>query len=143
MSMTTSAFQQPLAVYNYTYGAGSRPNRRIDFLREDLKNGGTIYARVIARIPGGEKEISKINGSQINVEMMTSTEKVKVLMDQRNGIPTKRTPDKKLSELSIIKQGEILSELEPDGHWIIEITNGFGRDPKFEYVDRLNLFNPS
>ncbi len=143
MSVITSASQQPLAVYNYTYGAGSRPNRRIDFLREDLKNGGTIYARVIARVPEGEREISKIIGSEINVEMMTNTEKVKVLMDQRSGIPTKRTPDKKLSELSIIKQNEILSGLEPDGYWRIEITNGFGRDPKFEYVERLNLFNLS
>ncbi len=131
-----------VAEYRYFYGAGSEPNRKIEFQQEE-GNPQTIQAKIFAFDRGNWKEISSLSGDKINAEMMSTSEKVKGLKEERKGIFSPRTPDKKLSELPITEQERILRNLEPQGSWRIEISNGIGKDPYFEKVIQLNLYNPA
>ncbi|NGX42841.1 MAG: hypothetical protein K940chlam7_01129 [Chlamydiae bacterium] len=129
----------------YTYGAGNPNNRQVIFARTEEGTNKIIVA-VRARTPGGWKEISRLNGDQINVEMMSRSDKVRVLLEERGegggGHPS-RIPDKKLSKLDSSQQEAILKALEPDGKWRVEITNNYDADSKFEKIVQLTLFNPS
>ena len=131
-----------LATYKYTYGAGSQPNRQIDFVEtKDSQNG--IQAIVKACTEGVWTDISCLSGQEINVEMMSTSDKVRAFQQERAGGGTWKTPDRTLAQMETQQQQAILSQLEPIGPWRIEITNGFGSDPRIEKVVHLNLFNSS
>lgn len=132
-----------LGQYYYTYGAGSRPNRRILFQRTEGCGPGTIHAVISARFEGRWEEISRLAGALINVELANTSEKARALEEQSVGHPYSLRPDEKLSKLGDDTQEAILSCLEPEGSWRIGITNGFGEDPRFERVTDLNVYNPS
>lgn len=132
-----------IATYKYFYGSGTEPNREILFLRKNDSESESIYALVRAYSSGEWKKISEVAGGQINVDMMTTSEKVNALLAERQGASPQRNPAQKLSDLSFDIQKEILGNLEPKGAWRIEVTNHFGEDPRFEKVVQLNLFNPT
>ncbi len=130
--------------YNYTFGAGSEPNRCIIFTRSDENDAGSIQAEVFTTAEGNSISISKLSGSAINVEMMTNSDKIMGFQKRRRGEMVTFIPDKKLSELTKDKQQEILKNLQPKGGWRIEVTNNIGqKDPRFEQVVHLALFNPT
>lgn len=130
-----------LGRYEYMYGAGSKPNRRIEFFH-DTKNP-SIRAVVQACNSGQWQTISELGGEDINVEMNSVSEKIKYLLDKKSGFTSTLKPDQTLEKCPPSLQEKILSSLEPDGPWRIEVMNGFGDDPKFEKVIALTLFNPS
>ncbi|NGX42460.1 MAG: hypothetical protein K940chlam7_00740 [Chlamydiae bacterium] len=123
--------------YEYYYGGGSKPNRKIEFFREEGSN--TITARVRAVTPKGLKDISNLDGSNIEVDQMSTSEKTKKLMAGEDFFP----PTDKLSELGKEKQDVILGALAPIGNWKIEVINGFGTNSEFEKVTRLKITNAS
>lgn len=131
-----------LGKYSYTYGAGREPNREINFQR-DGDEPKSIKAVISAQFNGRWSVISELCGSKINVEMMSTTDKMQALLARRKGIDYTRKPDISIAELPGEKQEEILNSLEPKGHWRIAITNGFGGNPRFEKVEQLSLFNPA
>jgi hypothetical protein len=128
--------QDVLATYRYYYGAGTEPNRLIEFTRKASKPQ-SISAIVKAGTLDNNVIISKI--TEIDVEMLSTSEKTKALMTGQSV----NVPDKPLSELSLEQQNNILSNLEPRGSWRISITNGIGDNPTYEKVVHLSLFNPA
>src|ERR1700676_1561586 len=132
--------------YKYTYGAGNAPNRVIQFQRENESEPKTVFATIYAlsaKIPAGKRKISEILGNQINVEGMTTTQKMENLRAERLGQTYVEIPDKKLSELTAAEQVDRLSHLEPKGLWRISIINDIGDTPFFEKVRSIVLFNPT
>ncbi len=134
-----------LGTCNYTYGSGSVPNREIRFSRTVAHDPKTIHAKVYAHSNSKEKpvKISELAGHLINVQMANTSEKAKAFQARRIGHPYSLHSDRKLSEMEDDVQKAILKFLEPDGNWRIEITNDIGRDPRFEQIVDLNIFNPS
>ena len=134
-----------ISEYHYTYGIEDRNNRKIQFRREDPDNPKTVCAVVKGLMQGKWIPVSYLKGDDINVEMMSTTDKIISLMNERNGDIVNNKPDKKLSELSCIEQKNIIDNIKPVGPWRIEIYNSPNNDkyPSFEKVTRLSLFNPS
>lgn len=130
--------QDVLATYRYYYGAGTEPNRLIEFIRKASKPQ-SISAIVKAGTLDNNVIISKINGIEIDVEMLSTSEKMKALMAGQSV----NVHDKPLSQLSIEEQNNILRNLEPRGSWRISITNGIGDNPTYEKVVHLSLFDPA
>lgn len=128
-----------ITTYYYTYGAGTKPNRKIEFIRKD----GGITAKIEALRLGEWKLISTLSGSEIHVEMMSTSDKVRGLIAERMGSCKLEWLNKKLSELDKSVQDNILQMLEPDGPYRIEITNGFGSDFTCEKIIHLGIFNPT
>lgn len=132
-----------LGRYKYCYGTANQANREMRFLRYP---NGRIQASIYALFtPLGSKEISTVSDDQMIVEMKTTSEKMANLMAlRRKDAALFPGPlEKSLSSLSAKEQEKIIAELEPKGQWRIEITNGFGEDPRFESVASLSFFNPS
>ncbi len=127
-----------LVSYRYYYGAGTEPNRLIEFTRKASKPQ-SISAIVKAGTLDKNVIISKINGTEINVEMMSTSDKMKALIAGQSV----NVPDKPLSELSLEQQNNILRNLEPRGTWRISITNSIGDNPTYEKVVYLSFFDPA
>ncbi|NGX42461.1 MAG: hypothetical protein K940chlam7_00741 [Chlamydiae bacterium] len=128
--------------YNYCYSVvGGEPDRKIEFTRD--KKSGTITTVVKALSVDGWKITSQLNGDQINIQMMLTSEKIRALTLERQGKSSSRKPDQNLTQLTPGEQESILKFLEPSGDWRIEITNDVSKDSKFETVVHLDLFNPS
>ena len=131
-----------ITTYKYYHGGGTKPNRKIEFCRDD-KNPRSVEAIVSARVPRGWQKISSVPGKKINVEMMSTTEKMQVLMAKRERLSYVEKKDKTLDECTINKQDSILGCLSLDGTWRVEILSTIGGDPTYEAIENLNLFNPS
>ncbi|NGX31231.1 MAG: hypothetical protein K940chlam8_00596 [Chlamydiae bacterium] len=132
-----------VGTYDYTYGISSVSNRQVRFLRKNENNPKTIRARVYAHADQEVwKKIATFTGHLINVQMATTDEKAKEFQARRVGHPYTLPSDQKLSELDDHLQRTILQSLNSDRGWGIEITNGIGRDPQFEQITDLCLFNP-
>jgi hypothetical protein len=129
-----------LGRYDYCYGNGLQNNRTIQFQRNG-DDAGSVFATVHALTDQGWKEISKLEGNQINVAMMSTSEKMTALISKRRGANVTMVPDRKLSELSVEEQNSILESLNARGTRKLEITNGIGRDPAFEIVVHLSLYD--
>jgi hypothetical protein len=125
--------------YQYFYGAGCKPNRKIEFVRDGSDK--SVHAVVYARSEGKDKLISDVPSDHINVEMMSLSEKIEAIKAQRLGIDVERKPDKTMSELSVEEQDRIIEGLKPEGPWKIAVTNSIGKDPKFENVVYINIYS--
>ena len=128
-------------IYEYTYGAGMAPNRKIEFQRKDESDPKTIYAKIYAISSGKEIEICQVPGHKITIEMMSTSEKMKTLMEQRSGQPYQNKPNKKLSELQAQQQVDALMTLGPLGTRRISISNEIGKNPFYEGVQSLIIFD--
>lgn len=128
-----------IATYQYTYGAGAGPNRSLEF----QENNGKINAIVRACSKGEWKKISEIDEDHMSVEMASTSEKLRIMMEARksNSIPT-YPQDKTLSQLTPEDKLKILKNLDPYGNWRISIQNGIGNDLRFEAVVHLNFHRP-
>ena len=127
--------------YRYCYGTANEANREMQFLRHpDGRIQASIYALFTEQ---GPKQISTLPGEQIIVEMQTTSEKMEDMMAARRGETPSFVgpPEKTLSSLPPQDQEKIIGTLEPRGPWRIEISNGFGDNPRFEKVVGLNFFN--
>jgi hypothetical protein len=136
----------PITVAQYNYytrgGAGTGPNRRIDFKRQD-SIPTSVFAEVYAITPEGDQLVSKLSGSQINVEMMTISDKLAALKLKQKGETVPTIPDQSLDTLSLEKQDMLFSTLEPKGRWKVEVSNQLYPVSTFEKVSKLSFFNPS
>ncbi|NGX52863.1 MAG: hypothetical protein KR126chlam5_01169 [Candidatus Anoxychlamydiales bacterium] len=129
--------------YQYLYGAGSHWNRCLEFMRTEDDDPKTIFVVVKARKHSGWGEISELRRDQVEVEMMTTTDKVRTLKEEKaTGRSLPLSKKTLLSELDNAKQREVLQGIEPIGTWRVTITNDFGSDPIYERVAHLCLFNP-
>ena len=131
-----------IGTYKYMYGAGTRLNREIRFFRRKKKKE-TFRAEVYAIVLGKPEKTSDLEGSQISVEMMSTSEKIALLDIRKRGEPVEKKSNKLMSELECTEQDRIIKELQPDGPRRIEITNDFGPDSRLERVVHLSIFNPS
>ena len=129
--------------YKYNYGAGSSTNRVIFFLKSNKNKSydlGEIWKT------DGRNLIEKINQlskENIYVEQMSTTQKFKALVAQReNGGELKLKPDLKWSKLSLQEQEKYLLKLDPLGPLRIEFKNDIGKN-HFEEVVGLSIYDPS
>lgn len=128
--------------YQYTYGAGSEPNRRIDFFPTVDQKG--VFAKVSAFAIANWVEISRVYPENISIDMMSTTDKMQALMKAREtNSYVDYQSSRKLSSFSLDEQMQYIQALEPKGPWRIEITNDIGANPQYENVIHLKLFNPS
>lgn len=129
--------------YQYTYGAGSCPNREIEFKKLVETDPATIYIEVFAISCGERKKIGFLEGKDITVEMQSTREKVRDLQAARlRNTPYQAPSDKSLSQLSIDEQNNILKNFEPIGSWRVSIVNDINRDDlSVEKVKRISIFN--
>ena len=136
------------AEYSYLFGAGTEANRKIEFKKDHDEHPTKIAATVYAKVNGEWEKVSDVNGDNINVEMMSTSEKMQTVLARYKGEdPPLIEQDKTLGHLGALdattreKLLKIFKKLEPKGQWRVEITNSIG--PKFEKIVKLNLFNPS
>ncbi len=153
--VTNHLKETPLRIgkYDYYRGAGCRTNRKIDFFRTG-SNPDTFQAKVSAMQCGKWCYISPDLGDNIFVKMQFASEKIKIMMDQRKkdgwhpigSEPAPYVPDKKMNELSLAKQNNILDNLNnikdylKTGQWSISVTTDIGSSPYFENIVRLNFY---
>lgn len=126
--------------YYYMYGAGTQPNRMVSF---NLDEKSDFAASVSALSKNIWKEISLLTGGQIEVEVMSTSAKMRVLMERRKGVITQLKPNKSFQELSLEEKKNLIDDLEPKGSWRLEIVNGIGESPHFEKVKKITFFDPS
>lgn len=144
VNLNEEAMATPIQTYSYFYGAGTKPNREIQFFRGDSGKPESIYAVVKGLRNGVWNDISKLDQSQIDFEMMSTSDKIKGLFEARKqGTSFEFLRNKYFFELPTEEQDRVLHLLDPEGPYRIEITNGYGEDPRFEKVVKLTIFNPS
>ncbi len=135
-----------LATYSYSYGVGSEPNRRIEFVREG-EDPCSLYARVSV-LGADSRIISSVKAYRISVEMESTSAKTKSLHVAYSGGTSHTLKVNTMDDMEITAQNEICKRIRPSFHegegYRIEITNDVG-DPRYGYekVVQLNLFDPS
>ena len=121
-----------IGICNYTYEAGSEPNRQIQFAR----SGTTLLTKIYVLKAGKAGEcVSSLSAEQVSVEMESTTTKA-------NAIATGRVlqPDKLLSEFSLYAQSALISALKSRS---IAVSNDPSDQGGLETVTRLTIFDPS
>lgn len=121
-----------IGMYQYTYGAGKTPNRVIAF-----HDKGAVISTCDPKGP----VITKLPGDKIIVEGASTTEKTQAMIARRSGMYIEIPKDRQWAALSLDEQEAVMQELKSGG-WRIEVTNDIGKDPRFERVVFLSIFNP-
>ena len=130
-----------LQTYYYNYGSSTHQNnRRIEFVRTNGNDPQSIQSIAFALINGNWQQTSVIPGNRINVEGMSTTDKVNETIQARssNRAPVIK-PDKLLKDFSIPQQNNILQTL--NGNRRIEVMSAPGQI--CEIVTSLNIFDPT
>lgn len=128
-----------LGSYLYGYGAGSSPNRKIDFFTDEEK----ISAEVQAQVEGAWTKICDVCEDAMSVEGASTSKKVEIMREARRlGQTTEYPPDQDFSELPHETKAGIIKSLDPKGFWRISITNDIGDNPRFEKVVRIHFYDP-
>ncbi len=99
--------------YHYTCGAGGEFNRYLVFTRPLNDDPCGVQAKAYAYSPfsNSSQLISCLNGNEISVEMMSTSEKMQALMAKRRGEKVLDIPSKPLSYLSREEQDNIFRTL--------------------------------
>ena len=126
--------------YYYTYGAGTQSNRKVSFNLDENKD---FAASVSALSENKWKEISILRGEQVEIEMMSTSDKVRALIERRKGMSTPMAPNKFFQDLSLKEKKRLINQLEPNGPWRLEMANSTGESAYFETVTKITFFNPS
>lgn len=115
--------------YQWLEGAGTKPNRKIDFLKPEDGNPHHIAASISSRAGGKWKPLIGIKAPDIEVELMSSQDKLDQLNQQiQSGKEIQISdPIKKFSEMTEEEQKSILDNLEPEGPWRIEVHYSYDR----------------
>ncbi len=126
--------------YEYTYGAGSSPNRRVEFYEQD----GTFTAVIFGKRMGEWIEITRLAEKSMFQEQMSTSQKIAKMNEARgSGASPNYPPDRSFSNISREDKLLLLNSLSPDGSWSIMITNSLGGNPRFEVATHLHFFDPS
>lgn len=128
--------------YEYVYGAGSTPNRKIEF----YENRGIISAKLQGKIQGKWEDMlcANLDEKHIIKEGASTTDKVRIMLESRKNNKSPTYPsDKTFCDLQLDEKKYLISKLEPEGEWKIEISNTIGADSRFEEIKSLRFFNPS
>jgi len=129
-----------VSTYQYTYGAGNAPNRRIEFHQDGKKVWGIVQGQAY----GVWKNIGKIDECNMTLEEASTTQKVQIMMDARKKFESPNyPPDKRFDELDYDRRIQVIKNLEPNGPYRITISNNIGSNPYFESVEELTFFDPS
>lgn len=137
----------PLGQVEYAYCYPKRSThvtRLLTFQRVDENDPETVYAVLYALNQGNEeREIQKINGRNIKVEMMNHTAKREAMKAESLGKNVHWIPNVLLSELSAQKQCEVLHQLEPSGkrRILLQLINPplISRENEIQH---LTIFDP-
>lgn len=130
-----------IGTHNYTYGAGNQPNRQIQFSRTGVEPA-TIQAQVFV-LAGGliGTQTSTVPGTQINVEMEGTTQKMQRMMQARAQFQDfNPLPDQLLSNLTLAQQNGIMQSL---ANRSVEVANVPGVPGGQETVSSLKIVNPT
>ena len=125
-----------ISTYQYVYGAGRVPNRKIVFYGDNEKVWGVVHGKV----KGLWRDISMVDETDIIVEGASSTRKMQIMMEARqNGTHPSYPHDKLFEHLSYDERVQIIKDLEPDGFYRITTPVDINSNPYFE-VKRLIFF---
>ncbi len=129
-----------IGCYQYVYGAGNAPNRKIDFYGD----GNRIWAEVSGKREGNWHEIGRINETQMTKEGASTTEKVRIMMEARKENKSPHYPkDQTFANIHYKQRVDVIDNLQPTGKYRITITNNIGSNPYFEMVEHLSFFDPT
>lgn len=130
--------------YYYTYGAGAHPNRKLEFFRETSTRNVKAKAYVYDQATRGWTRNGTVAGADIKYESLSTTAKMQQMMEARQAnLPYQLPYPVPISSLHKKQIDQVFQSLEPDGPYRLEITNGFSNNPKYEKVEKINIFNPS
>ncbi len=130
-----------IAGLKYRPNSDSELSRRVYFER-DGQNEKSICAIFVAIFQGKRFKIGHVPGEKINVNPLTISEQKKIREEINKTYIVPSIPsDRELSSLTLSEQDEILKNLFPRGTWKMEIHNLVGKDPRFEKVISLTLYN--
>ena len=129
-----------IRTYQYTYGAGSSPNRELVF----CKDRGRVIGLIRGKVNNSWEKIGEILESNMTLETASTTEKMRIMMAARDCFATPMYPqDQQFDQIAFDKKVDVITKLQPDGPYRITITNNIGTNPRFEMVERLTFFDPS
>lgn len=114
-----------LSTYDYVYGSGSTPNRRITFVRSNPNE--PLVAEVTNLL--SKSIITRIPAKEIRVEVESTSTKVEAFIAGRY-----IKPDQRLSSLSISEQNSLLETVNRGGPRKVEVTD----DPPTQ----LRIYDP-
>ena len=139
--MSSATESMSIGKYEYTYGAGSAPNRKIKF----YGNGkDSVWGIVQGLVKGEWQEINKIEEVNMIKEGASTAEKIRIMLEARESRLSPQYPsDQSFDQLPYEERVKTIKSLEPMGSYRIEIINNIGRNPFFERVEKLNFFDPS
>lgn len=121
------------------YGAGNAPNRKIEFYGD----GNQIWRDFFGKRSGIWQKIVKIDETQMNKEMASTKEKVRIMVEaKKKGVRAEYPADQDFNILHYEEKVRIISNLQPTGNYHICISNEIGSNPFFEEVVRLSFFDP-
>lgn len=124
--------------YLYYYGAGTEPNRRVEFYRPDPSS---LEARVDALRNGQWIQTSVLKPGEIEVELATVEMRIEQVKERYIEKSKKEYESPRMSEYTVDKQDEILNNLEPNGPYRLEIENAPGGPEGLEKVVSIQIFN--
>ncbi len=126
--------------YEYVYGAGNAPNRRIDFLGD----GTQVWGEVSGKRQGVWTRMGSIEETQMTKEGASTSKKVQIMMEAREkGVSPEYPSDKDFNTLRYTEKVRMISKLQPTGNYRISISNDIGTNPLFETVNHLSFFDPT
>jgi len=127
----------------YRPNSDSELSRRVYFER-NAQDGKSICAKFFAVFNGQKFKIGHVPGEKISVCPLTISEQKKIREEINKTYMVPPIPSyRELSNLTLSEQDEILKNLFPRGTWKMEIHNHVGKDPRFEKVVSLTLYNDS
>ncbi len=126
--------------YEYVYGAGNAPNRKIEFFGD----GTRVWAQVYGKRTGVWHEIVRIDEAQMTKEGASTKEKVRIMMEARKENKSPDYPkDKSFIDIRYKHRVNIIKNLQPTGNYCLTISNNIGTNPYFEMVEQLTFFDPT
>ena len=126
--------------YEYVYGAGNSPNRKIHF----YGNGEHMWGEVYMKVNGCWEKIGEVPESCMTKEEASTTEKVNIMMEAREkSISPEYPPDKSFDEIPYSARTEVIKNLSPTGSYRISMISDIVSSPFFETVKKLTFFDPS
>lgn len=130
-----------IAGLKYKPNSDSVLSRRVYFER-DGQNEKSICANFFAIFDGKKFKIGHVPGEKISVCPLTISEQKKIREEINTTYIEPPIPSyRELSNLTLSEQDEILKNLFPRGTWKMTIHNHGGKDPRFEKVVSLTLYN--
>lgn len=131
--------KQQIVQYEYVYGPGNTPNRKIEFYGDGTKIWGCVFGK-------GQRSWQKI-GSVTEDDMikegMSGADKIAIMLAARKIQAHAKYPlDESFNDIPYAQKISVINNLAPQGNYRIMMHTSIDSNPFFEQINKITFFSP-